>query len=177
MTDRHMIVLTLLIALVCSLIAGCTSFPGNAGSGAMGNPVTTPSPVLTGTGTTDMPLSGVTSSAGQVTTPLKTGPNVSIDLIAKKMAFNTSAITVPAGANVVIRFSNQEAAGSSQVTGIPHNFAVYTSSNATTKIFTGDIITGGENITYTFVAPETPGTYYFRCDVHPAVMHGTFIVT
>jgi hypothetical protein len=34
------------------------------------------------------------------------------------------------------------------------------------KIFSGDIITGGKNITYRFNAPDTPGTYFFRCDVH-----------
>jgi plastocyanin len=102
---------------------------------------------------------------------------VSIGLVAKKMAFNTSTITVPSGAHVTIYFQNQEASGSSQVAGIPHNFALYTSPDATTKLFSGDIVTGGETITYTFTAPATPGTYYFRCDVHPAVMKGQFIVT
>ncbi|HVN74616.1 MAG TPA: hypothetical protein VMT44_08495 [Methanoregula sp.] len=29
---------------------------------------------------------------------------------------------------------------------------------------------------YRFTAPETPGTYYFRCDVQPSVMNGEFIV-
>jgi len=112
-----------------------------------------------------------------MTTPSVAGPVVVLDLIAKKMAFNTSKITVPAGSQVVIRFQNQEASGSSQVTGIPHNFAVYPSPNSSASIFSGDIITGGENITYTFTAPASPGTYYFRCDVHPTTMKGQFIVT
>ena len=31
-------------------------------------------------------------------------------------------------------------------------------------------------ITYVFTAPAIPGTYYFRCDLHPS-MQGQFIVT
>jgi plastocyanin len=27
-----------------------------------------------------------------------------------------------------------------------------------------------------FNAPSTPGSYYFRCDVHPDTMDGTFSV-
>jgi len=35
----------------------------------------------------------------------------------------------------------------------------------------------GATTTYTFTAPSTPGTYFFRCDVHPETMTGQFIVT
>jgi plastocyanin len=59
--------------------------------------------------------------------------------------------------------------------GIPHNFSVYTNSAATSPIFTGQIITGPATTTYTFNAPAA-GTYFFRCDVHPTVMTGQFIV-
>ncbi len=92
------------------------------------------------------------------------------------MAFNQSVITVPAGATVIVNFHNREDAGSSQVTGISHNFAVYDSPAAGTTIFSGEIITGGEDASYRFTAPATPGTYFFRCDVHPALMTGKFIV-
>lgn len=37
-------------------------------------------------------------------------------------------------------------------------------------------MTGPATTTYTFTAPSTPGTYFFRCDVHPTVMTGQFIV-
>jgi plastocyanin len=60
---------------------------------------------------------------------------------------------------------------------IPHNFAIYADSTATKKIFSGDIITGPATVTYTFMAPPAPGNYFFRCDVHPTVMFGTFVVT
>jgi plastocyanin len=61
--------------------------------------------------------------------------------------------------------------------GIPHNFAVYTNSAATTTIFKGQVITGPGATTYTFTAPDQAGTYFFRCDVHPAQMTGEFVVT
>jgi plastocyanin len=98
-----------------------------------------------------------------------TGKSVSFGLIAKNIAFNTSTIMVPAGANVIISFDNQDQ-------GIPHNFAVYQSSAAKNAIFTGKIVTGPAKATYTFTAPSTPGTYYFQCNVHPTQMNGQFIV-
>ncbi len=60
---------------------------------------------------------------------------------------------------------------------IPHNFALYTDSKATTPIFVGNLVSGPVTVTYTFTAPATPGHYFFRCDVHPETMTGTFIVT
>lgn len=58
---------------------------------------------------------------------------------------------------------------------MPHNIAFYTSP-ATTVIYKGKTTTGVATITYTFDAPTTPGTYFFRCDVHPNTMTGEFIV-
>jgi plastocyanin len=84
--------------------------------------------------------------------------------------FDTTRITVPAGSTVVMTFINNDA-------GIPHNFALYTDSSATSKIFAGDFVTGVKTVTYNFTAPSTPGNYFFRCDVHPEMMFGTFVVT
>ncbi len=95
---------------------------------------------------------------------------MTIGLIAKDIAYNTSTITVPAGANVTVDFTNEDS-------GIQHNFAVYDTSAAQNAIFKGEIITGPATTTYTFTAPSQPGTYFFRCDVHPGIMTGQFIVT
>ncbi len=95
---------------------------------------------------------------------------VTIDLMAKNLTFNMSTITVPAGANVVVNFDNQD-------NGVTHSFSVYTDSSASKAIFKGDAITGPKMTTYTFTAPTTPGTYFFRCDVHPTQMNGQFIVS
>ena len=98
-----------------------------------------------------------------------TGNATVVGLSAKDIAFNVSTITVPAGANVTVHFTNEDS-------GIPHNFAVYTDSSATEKIFSGEIITGPATTTYNFTAPDKPGTYLFRCDVHPVQMTGNFVV-
>jgi len=94
-----------------------------------------------------------------------------IDLVAETIAFDTDSITVPACAQVTISFENRDI-------GILHNFAVYETSAAQNAIFVGEIIAGPQNITYTytFTAPEQPGTYFFRCDVHPTAMTGDFVV-
>jgi plastocyanin len=94
--------------------------------------------------------------------------NVTVDVVANGMAFNTSTITVPAGANITINFNNMD--------GIPHNVAFYENQDAEKAIFVGDVINGPKTIAYNFVAPATPGTYFFRCDVHPRSMVGDFIV-
>lgn len=107
------------------------------------------------------------SSTAVVSTSV--GQSVTIDLIAHFIAYNLSTITVPAGDQVIVNFDNQDS-------GIPHNFSVYTDSSATTVIFKGQIIIGLAKTTYKFIAPMNPGTYFFRCDIHPTSMNGSFIV-
>jgi plastocyanin len=114
-----------------------------------------------------VPGGAADSMSGAVTNA--TSNNVTIDIVAKSFAFNTSTITVPAGANVTINFNNMDA-------GIPHNVAVYENRDAKMAIYVGAVINGPKTITYNFVAPTTPGTYFFRCDVHPTTMVGDFIV-
>ncbi len=80
-----------------------------------------------------------------------------------------STITVPHGAQVTINFNNMDS-------GVIHNFSVYTNASATQAIFTGQMVTGPGTMTYNFTAPAAPGTYFFRCDVHPTIMTGQFIV-
>ena len=69
---------------------------------------------------------------------------------------------------MVINFENKD--------NVAHNFALYTNASATLAIFKGEVITGPGSITYRFLAPVYPGTYFFRCDVHPTTMTGAFIV-
>jgi heme/copper-type cytochrome/quinol oxidase subunit 2 len=112
-----------------------------------------------------------TSTPSPTPAPLPTqAPNsITINLVARNIAFDLSTITVPAGAQVVVNFNNQDSS-------VPHNFAVYTNSSATTSIFIGQIITGPSSVIYKFTAPAAPGNYFFRCDVHPRMMTGTFVV-
>ena len=96
-------------------------------------------------------------------------------LEARNMAFNITSVTVPAGADVTVGFHNGEIPGSSQVTGIAHNFAVYDSPAAATTIFAGDVITGGGDAVYRFTAPAVAGTYFFRDDTNTSI-NGSLIV-
>jgi len=110
-----------------------------------------------------------TTVAGEQTTAATGGETTSVDLAAENIAFDTDTITVPAGADVTVNFDNRD-------DDIMHNFAVYTDSSASQSIFVGDTITGPDTTTYTFTAPSEPGTYFFRCDIHPQQMTGDFIV-
>ena len=84
------------------------------------------------------------------------------------MDFSEHTINVPALAIVTLNFTNNDS-------GLIHNFAVYTDSNATNLIFRGSDITGPGRVPYQFQAPQR-GTYFFRCDHHPTAMWGTFVV-
>ena len=66
-------------------------------------------------------------------------------------------------------FNNREA--------VPHNVAVYRTQAATEVIYRGEVFSGPRTVTYQFTAPTATGTYFFRCDVHPTAMAGSFIVT
>jgi len=92
-----------------------------------------------------------------------------VTLTARNMAFDHSTLTVPAGAAVTLHFVNSDS-------GVPHNVAIYETPAAATVIFQGKVIPGPQSITYTFRAPTRPGTYFFRCDVHPETMTGAFVV-
>jgi plastocyanin len=59
--------------------------------------------------------------------------------------------------------------------GVAHNISIYTDETAATSLFTGDLVTGPNTATYKVGALKA-GTYFFRCDVHPTTMTGTFVV-
>lgn len=110
---------------------------------------------------------------GGSTTPTQTstaGPgSATVLLSARGHAFNLTTITVPAGVPIVVEFANMD-------DGEPHNFALYTYASPPQTLFVGEVITGPAATTYRFVAPDTPGTYFFECDIHPQEMNGQFIV-
>jgi nitrite reductase (NO-forming) len=89
-------------------------------------------------------------------------------VMAHNVAFNTKCLAAPANTPFKIMFMNMDA-------GTPHNIAIFTDSSATQSLFTGALVTGPKTVTYH--VPALPaGTYYFRCDVHPTQMFGTFVV-
>jgi len=96
------------------------------------------------------------------------GP-VAVTLVAQNILYDLKTITANAGEEVTITLDNRDA-------GVLHNVAVYTDRSASQQIVAGAIITGPATEDVTFTAPASPGTYYFRCDVHPDTMNGAFVV-
>ena len=155
---RSLIIAMLLIIAILSILAACSSTQTSTTS-----PTTTTAPINPSVSAAGTPSSSTSSSASS------TSNAIIINQVAQNIAFNTSTITVPPGADVTVNFDNKDS-------GIPHSFSVYTNSSATTAIFIGKVITGPATTTYTFKTPTTPGKYFFRCDVHPTIMTGQFIV-
>jgi plastocyanin len=89
-----------------------------------------------------------------------------LTIAAKDLAFSTSTLSAPANKPFQIAFDNQESA--------PHNVAIYRDSSAAEKVFGSDPFSGPALVTYG-VPALAPGTYFFRCDVHPA-MSGELVV-
>jgi plastocyanin len=128
-----------------------------------------PSATTSAPASSTAPSSAPPATTSSVPASTPAGQAVTIAITAKSISFDKSSITVPAGAKVTVNFNNADS-------GIPHNFAVYTDSGANTSIFVGQVITGPATVSYQFTAPAKAGTYFFRCDIHPSIMTGSFIV-
>ena len=92
-----------------------------------------------------------------------------IELVAENILWDKESLSAPAGEPVSVIMDNRDA-------GVLHNFSLYADRAFTQAIFVGELVTGPVTETYTFDAPSTPGTYFFRCDVHPDTMTGQFQV-
>jgi plastocyanin len=88
-----------------------------------------------------------------------------VKVVASGFAYDQSCYAAASGQAFSVDLDNKDSA--------PHNFAIYTDDSATTALFKSAVITAQAK---TFqVKAQQPGTYYFQCDVHPA-MNGTFVV-
>lgn len=86
-------------------------------------------------------------------------------VVARDLRFDTTELEVPAGEAFSLVLDNQEAP--------PHNIAIYADASASRPLFVGEIFSGPASRTYT-VPALAPGSYLFRCDVHPD-MQGTVV--
>jgi plastocyanin len=160
--------------IVVIVVAGCASgqpgwtYDPNIGSVAFG--------FVTTTGPSEAPIASAAETGASVApgsssapgSPSASGSPAVINLVASNITFDQSQLSAPAGAPFAIQFDNQDA-------GTQHNVAIYTDSSATTNLFRGAIVTGPAQQAYSVPALQ-PGTYYFRCDIHPNQMNGTFTV-
>jgi plastocyanin len=123
-----------------------------------------------GESTGDMPgMGGSTSSGSGSSSAAACDPNgTKLAIAAQNVAFSTDCLAAPAGKAFTIAFDNKDP-------GVPHNISIYADESASTALFAGDLVSGPATTTYRVPALD-PGTYFFRCDVHPTTMTGTFIV-
>jgi plastocyanin len=103
--------------------------------------------------------------------PPPTAPagTTALEITASNLAFDKTTLNAPAGQPVQLTMHNRDA-------GIPHNVAIYTNRSVSQSIFKGDLHTGPGDKVYSIPANSNPGTYFFRCDVHPDTMTGNFVV-
>ena len=93
-----------------------------------------------------------------------------VEVSANNVAFNVNEITVNSDGQVRVRFNNQEA--------VQHNIAFYESASNPTPVSEGSVgltFEGPATDDTVFDIPDA-GEYFFRCDVHPTIMTGTFVV-
>jgi plastocyanin len=97
-----------------------------------------------------------------------------VEVTALGIAFDTDEITIQSDGEVRIRFTNSDDA-------TPHNIAFYVSDSDVTPVSEGSVgitfdgTTEGVIDDTVFAIPDA-GEYFFRCDVHPTIMTGTFVV-
>lgn len=166
MRTRGVLLLALFVVGACVLITGCAAPEGDATT-PTASPTETTAPA-TASPTVTMQDTPVPTGTATPSPTNGGSQGVTIDLVAENNAFDTGTITVPAGSGVTVNFDNRDT--------VPHNLAVYETASAENAIFVGEIFSGPAQMTYAFTAPEEPGTYFFRCDVHPQQMIGDFIV-
>ena len=91
-----------------------------------------------------------------------------LEIVAQGTAFDRNCLVAPAAEQFTITFDNQDA-------NVPHNVAIYTDSDAAESLFVGETFPGVDERAYDVDAQEA-GDYFFRCDVHPDQMTGSFVV-
>lgn len=114
------------------------------------------------------PAASASASTESGPAPSASGPSAGdvVRIAANNIAFDQAALTAPAGRPFSIVFENQEP--------VPHNVAIYTDASAGQALFVGEIFAGPAERTY--AVPALPaGSYFYRCDVHPAQMTGTLV--
>jgi len=95
-----------------------------------------------------------------------------VEISALNVSFSTDELQVNVGGQVRIRFTNNEP--------VLHNFAVYKDDSAPLE----PVAPGSVGVTFegpnvvddTVFDIPAAGEYFFRCDVHPTLMTGEFIV-
>jgi len=114
--------------------------------------------------------SATSTASGAAASGSTTGASTTVKLTAKDIEYDTNRITVPAGQKITVDFTSFDS--------VQHTFAIYNQKGDPNSLFVAPFLTGpNKSETFAFTAPAKPGNYYFQCDVHPAQMNGTLVVT
>jgi plastocyanin len=94
-----------------------------------------------------------------------------VEVAAFNIAFDTDTISVDADGEVRVRFDNQDEA-------VQHNIAFYNTATDLAEVSPGSVglVFEGPGVDDTVFEIPAAGEYFFRCDIHPAQMTGTFVV-
>jgi hypothetical protein len=102
--------------------------------------------------------------------PSGTELSISAPAGATGTGFDATCLAAPADETFTVEFTNDDS--------VVHNWALFRDPSAQEQLGGGTIdepIAGGESQTYQVEALEA-GEYFYRCDFHPTVMTGTFVV-
>ena len=94
-----------------------------------------------------------------------TSQSGNVQIGARTMRFETTAVAVPAGKAFKIDFDNKDAA-------TIHDVDIHRTSASGELVFDGATVSGPAKTTYEIPALKA-GTYAFVCSVHPSDMSGT----
>ncbi len=89
-------------------------------------------------------------------------------VVAQGNAFDKTCLAVAANRAFTISFDNKDATA--------HGFTIAESETSTNNLFQQAPVRGPQRVTLN-VGPLRPGTFFFKCQVHPGQMKGTFVVT
>lgn len=82
-----------------------------------------------------------------------------LTIVARNIAFDPPALSVPAGVPLTVTFDNQDA-------GIPHNLRLLGDAQFSTTLVESEIVTGPA-IQVVEIPGLVPGRYRFDCTIHP----------
>jgi plastocyanin len=88
----------------------------------------------------------------------------------QNFAFTSKCLAVKSGSAFTLTLDNT-------TKSLPdgHNVSIYSSPGGQGELFHGDVVSPGSVHTF-HVGALARGIYYFRCDIHPEVMKGLFVV-
>jgi plastocyanin len=99
------------------------------------------------------------------------GGGTVLTISARNLLFDKQTLTAPPNTRISVQFTNNDA-------GVLHNIAFYRNRQATQRLTAdsvGELFAGVATRELSFTTPGAGG-YFFRCDVHPDTMFGTFTV-